>query len=75
MGNYVGASRIKISSDGKQAEANMCSICLGQFEDGEEVISLHCHKAHIFHERCILEWSKNKKECPLCRKHVEFGNI
>ena len=53
-------------SDDKPA----CSICLGDFEPGMEIIALKCHEAHIFHVDCLEEWSKKSGSCPLCRKDL-----
>ena len=40
-------------------------ICLEFFKAGEEIAMLGCH--HIFHPNCILKWSVNKAECPVCK--------
>ncbi|GAA0167925.1 hypothetical protein LIER_22759 [Lithospermum erythrorhizon] len=46
-----------------------CSICLGIFEDGEELKTLSpCN--HYYHSKCVDDWLKIKKTCPLCRTPV-----
>ena len=40
-----------------------CAICLDN--EHEHVVSYK--KYHTFHEKCLLEWSKNHKTCPICR--------
>ena len=48
---------------------NVCPICLGEFEAGQEICSsknLDCH--HSFHLDCMLEWLMKHDECPLCRQ-------
>lgn len=57
-------------------EITECSICFMDFENGEEIKQLDCHKMHIFHPECIAQWIKaagKKKDsfCPLCRKKIE----
>jgi len=42
---------------------NTCAICLET--DKDRSIKLNC--GHIFHERCIREWTRIKPVCPLCR--------
>ena len=36
----------------------------------EKTIILEC--GHIFHKKCIKEWEKNYKECPLCDSDKKF---
>ena len=45
-----------------------CSICLGEFKDGEKCRQLECE--HAFHEECIDQWLLKKIHCPLCRATV-----
>ncbi|BFG34139.1 hypothetical protein CerSpe_204130 [Prunus speciosa] len=45
-----------------------CSICLGEFKDGEKCRQLECE--HAFHEECIDQWLRKKIQCPLCRATV-----
>ncbi|OQR80850.1 hypothetical protein ACHHYP_20853 [Achlya hypogyna] len=47
-----------------------CAICLDHFQaaeliDGHKVVQLPC--SHIFHQRCVGQWLRTKKTCPLCR--------
>ncbi|XP_030582773.1 topoisomerase I binding, arginine/serine-rich a [Archocentrus centrarchus] len=46
-----------------------CPICLDTFSN----ISCLDRCLHRFCFRCILEWSKNKAECPLCKQ--QFNSI
>lgn len=54
-------------------DENACVICLEKLDD-DKSIRFHC--GHIFHIRCILEWTyslfaKNTDiSCPVCR-HIE----
>ncbi|KAF5198905.1 Ring-h2 finger protein atl52 [Thalictrum thalictroides] len=44
----------------------MCSVCLGEFEEGEAVKILpEC--THSFHVPCIDMWLYSHSSCPLCR--------
>ncbi|KAK9156636.1 hypothetical protein Scep_003210 [Stephania cephalantha] len=55
-------------------EANEeCSVCLGVFEDGDDVRQLpHCK--HYFHTPCIDMWLFSHSNCPLCRVNIaRFG--
>jgi hypothetical protein len=40
-----------------------CSICLDDLEEEKE--KLDCN--HEFHKKCISEWFKRRRICPLCR--------
>lgn len=47
-----------------------CSICICEFEEGEELRLLPTC-GHIFHTECILPWLTEKKNsCPLCQREV-----
>ncbi|KAK8955862.1 E3 ubiquitin-protein ligase [Platanthera guangdongensis] len=49
-----------------------CSICIGQFEQGEEILILPSCK-HIFHATCVNEWLQSHNTCPLCRKNCNHA--
>ncbi len=49
---------------------NVCSICLAEFEEREEVIKLPVCK-HLYHKPCIRTWLENHIECPYCRANVK----
>ncbi|PUZ62950.1 hypothetical protein GQ55_3G027700 [Panicum hallii var. hallii] len=45
-----------------------CSICFGDFVDGEEVSVMPCPlRGHEFHPECITKWLGTSNTCPLCR--------
>lgn len=50
-------------------EAPNCSICLGEYEDGETLVQLPC--GHTYHEECITSWTENHTKCPLCNFELE----
>ena len=65
------------SSDSFKAaytSCTMCSICICEFEEGEELRLLPAC-GHMFHTECILPWLTEKKNaCPLCQKNVRVIN-
>ncbi|CAK74048.1 unnamed protein product (macronuclear) [Paramecium tetraurelia] len=54
--------------DGLSQEYKQCSICINNYEDGEELILLPC--IHRFHKKCISEWFKNQSTCPICKTDI-----
>ena len=50
-----------------------CSICLCEFEIGEEKSTLPC--LHYFHFNCIEKWIKRKKYCPICKYQLSFESL
>ena len=46
-----------------------CTICLIDFNEKEKIKIFTCLQ-HIFHEDCIKNWLKNKRNCPVCRKQL-----
>ena len=54
---------------GESGESSSCAICLGDFEDGEEVRLLPC--MHEFCKDCIDPWIERQSlaaACPLCKR-------
>ena len=46
-----------------------CTICLCEFEEGENVRRLPC--MHLFHTGCVDQWLTSNKRCPICRVDIE----
>ena len=46
-------------------EAEKCTICFEDFEDGEIVKELPC--LHMFHPDCIKTWILRNPKCPICK--------
>ncbi|KAG8064754.1 hypothetical protein GUJ93_ZPchr0004g40413 [Zizania palustris] len=46
-----------------------CSVCLGEFQDGE-LMRLLPKCGHAFHVPCIDTWLRAHVNCPLCRSDV-----
>ena len=49
-------------------EDTKCSICLGWYENGDELRILAC--SHHFHLNCVDEWLKITATCPLCVRSI-----
>ena len=47
---------------------DLCSICLVQFEEGEEICTLPCR--HGYHEVCLKTWLLWGCRCPQCRQFI-----
>ncbi|KAH9621790.1 hypothetical protein KSS87_009836 [Heliosperma pusillum] len=52
--------------------SNECSICLENFVEGNELVSLPCN--HRFHTLCLYPWLQTCGECPYCRSCIIFGS-
>jgi hypothetical protein len=72
--NYIAAHKC----DPKLVDPEYdCSICLGPFESGDEIISLGCSDKHIYHIKCIENYLKGDdpvKKCALCRVPIKFDD-
>lgn len=55
--SYRDAKRYRVSAD-TDKKVDMCSICLANIKEKEIVVALRCHEAHIFHERCLKQWTQ-----------------
>merc|ERR1712086_582601 len=49
----------------EKEEGPECSICLGEYEKGDALVSLNPCR-HVFHEECISAWTNQNTRCPLC---------
>ncbi|KAJ1946839.1 hypothetical protein GGF37_000888 [Kickxella alabastrina] len=66
---YVACSpkRPKIESNGWDASALECAICLDEIHVGDVIRTLPC--PHIFHSSCIDRWLLYQSSfCPLCKR-------
>ncbi|CAN1771955.1 RING-H2 finger protein ATL72 [Linum perenne] len=65
---------VVVHGSGLPAQLNEeCSICLGEFSDGERVRVLpKC--SHEFHVWCIDQWLALHSSCPICRNSVAGSN-
>ncbi|OWM73240.1 E3 ubiquitin-protein ligase RNF12-like [Punica granatum] len=66
----IGAA--KLLTTVRISEALQCSMCLEDFEIGEEAKLTTCK--HRFHEQCILSWLELHGTCPLCRFQMRSAN-
>jgi len=59
----------EVAAEGDDDEDHTCAVCLGEFEDGEELRTLpEC--LHSFHVACIDPWLSSRSSCPVCRAHA-----
>jgi len=59
----------KKEGDGEKGENGVtCSICLVDYEVGDEIcLSENPKCKHVFHKTCMVEWLLLHNECPCCR--------
>jgi len=48
----------------KKEEVPNCSICLCEYEHGDNLVCLPC--SHVYHDDCVSAWTSNHVRCPLC---------
>ncbi|CAH9097739.1 unnamed protein product [Cuscuta epithymum] len=68
------ASRLKrkrFNGENKsEADAEVCSVCLGEHKEGDVITPLGPSCSHRFHNKCIVKWLKRKPTCPVCRSTI-----
>jgi hypothetical protein len=65
--DYIPFSYKKYSDSDKIDKE--CSICLVEYESNDLVSITEC--GHLFHNKCIEEWSRYKQDCPVCRNNLK----
>lgn len=59
---------------GSEGVHSTCTVCFGDFGEGEWVAQLPCQGGHRFHRECIWTWLMGSKACnkgcPNCRERV-----
>lgn len=72
---FIKSIRVyKYKKSGGVVEGTDCSVCLSEFEDGENLRLLpKCN--HAFHLPCIDTWLKSHSSCPLCRFDIRSAKI
>jgi len=63
-------SKFKVGDIAK--EDATCAVCLGDYEDNNEIRYLPCN--HHFHSECVDQWLQLNKTCPLCKKDISERN-
>ena len=54
--SYFSTPKIKLYGE--------CSICLEEMNSNTKITALNC--AHIYHEKCVNEWLRKNRVCPIC---------
>jgi len=57
-----------IINDLKKNDTSLCPICLKNPK-------AYCRPNscfHLFCNKCLFQWNKRKRQCPLCRKNFTF---
>jgi len=59
------------SRDCMPEENATCSICLIEYEEGDQLRTLPC--SHLYHSCCIDRWLGDHDTCPLCVQPIEIS--
>lgn len=43
-----------------------CSICLADYEEGDDIVIIPCK--HIHHIHCLSRWLDQRQSCPMCKQ-------
>ena len=52
-----------------------CVVCMETFKEDDKVTALPCDERHYFHSGCILSWSEQHRNCPLCKTPYDTKKI
>ena len=69
-GNFIESIPFfKYEAAKRSSSDEICSVCHEGYEEGVECIELNCK--HVFHRKCISQWLKLKRNCPMCKQEVQ----
>ncbi|KAI8597560.1 hypothetical protein EDD21DRAFT_310638 [Dissophora ornata] len=72
-GGHVHAEEKKLPFANANAQT-VCSICLAEYEVGDQVRTLPCY--HQYHMSCIDPWLLNVASlCPICKRDLLPGSL
>ena len=71
------SSILNISNNLDTESKDICSICLGPFDNVTGVVYTNSENpdpvcSHEFCQVCLVNWLKHSLSCPLCRKSTIF---
>ena len=58
-----------VKCDERNKDDNVCSICLCEYEEDDEMTKLPCD--HIYHLECVTSWTNQSSRCPLCNHQLD----
>lgn len=59
-----------------QRDNGSCSICLDGFTRENKLAGHIAGEAeHIFHKKCLTNWTYYKKSCPICRSKLDVYSL
>lgn len=64
-----GKKKGQYGSVAQDEEEPACTICLGEYEEGEELVKLPC--GHLYHDECLTAWTAEHSKCPLCNLDLD----
>lgn len=69
--NYSELSEFKFKDweKYKNKKNELCCICLELFNDNDLVKQFSC-KNHLYHKKCLFNWIKIMRNCPMCKKEL-----
>ncbi|CDU15902.1 RING zinc finger protein, putative [Plasmodium yoelii] len=61
-----------INKFNKQTNENedMCSICMVDYMENDNIMIMPCDKRHFFHSNCLSKWLNKSQVCPICRTNI-----
>ncbi len=73
---YVDTNATLVLTQKPIVDSN-CSICLGEFEQGEYKMMRSCCKSGVYHPKCWGYFLKSNatKQCPMCRSDLEAFEV
>jgi len=69
LSQIEGLEKANKAPDSKEEDEPHCSICLGEYEEGEHLVCLPCK--HVYHDECVSSWCSSHIRCPLCNFDLE----
>ena len=77
---FAALKPLKYEASDKDMVPTSCALCLGQFQQQDNIVTLKCHPGHVFHRQCMKQQLEMKLQldktlkCRICTRPLEFKN-
>ncbi|KMZ85769.1 hypothetical protein PVBG_01279 [Plasmodium vivax Brazil I] len=65
-----GYNHVKGGEERHEDDEEICSICMMNYVQSDDVMVMPCDRRHFFHVACLTKWLYKSQACPICRTNI-----